>query len=322
MVNDRSTNKRKLILIALVVALIIFSSISLFLFNKNRETGRVIEETETLRIGYLAIAPDLSFFVALDQGYFEDNGLDIKPYKFGSSNQAIDALLSDQIDGTSVVALEALISVQEKYPNEFKIFEMTAAEKDTEVHKIIVRKDSDIFELSDLEGKKIGTYPGSQMRIFTNLILQDHLDVSKVNIIQMKPSLQAQALASGQVDALFTLEPIGTIAESKGISKTIEVNPLYDEVLKPFPTAASAFSQEFASDNKETTKRYLKAIEESHSLSKYTSIDESLTSKVGIYSYWNRDQIDLNAVDGLIELYLENNIIDSRFSAEDMILVN
>lgn len=324
--------KLTILLGVLIVAIIALSGAFLITNADKPVTGRAVYQPQEVKIGYLPIASDLSFFVALDKGYFEEQGIIVKPIKFESSNQEIDALLSNNIDGTSIVGLEVLFSVEEKYPGEFKIFEMTAAEEDSTVHRIIVKRDSTIESISDLEGKTIGTNPGSQMKTFTELVLKNYVDLSKVNIVQIAPSLQVQALDSGQVDALFALEPIGTIAESKGISKDIAINPLYDELLKPFPTAASAFSVEFASKNPEIVERYLKAIEKAQdyietdeteakkSLSPYTTVDPAISSKVGIYHYWNRDEIDKEAVNKLIGIYVENGIISQPVSIDRVIL--
>ena len=323
-------NKRKIVLlVCCIIAVILISSLLVvfILKSSNNEQPKPI-----VKIGYLSIAPDLSFFVALDQGYFEKQGLQVEPVKFESSNQAIDALVANKIDGTSIVALEALLSVEDKYPNEFKIFEMAAAEETSTVHKILVMKDSDINGLSDLEGKTIGTQPGSQMTAFLKLVLKNYIDTSKINIVQLAPSLQVQALASGQVDALFALEPVGTVAESKGIAKVISVNPLYKELLKPFPTSVSAFSQEFVTNNPKTVQKYILAIESAHkfieaneteakkSLSTYANINENITDKVGIYSYWSRNQIDINAVDKLVDLYVSNGILKNKVSIKNVIL--
>ena len=321
------------IIFTVILAAFVFAAGALFMIGGDENiTGNAIVTSKTIKIGYLAIASDLSFFVALDNGYFEKRGLIVEPIKFESSNQAIDALVSGRIDGTSIVALEAFLSVEDRYPGRFKVFEMTAAEKDTEVHRVIVRKDSDTQALEDLEGKTIGTYPGSQMKVFTELILKNHIDIDAVNIVQMAPSLQAQALASGQVDALFTLEPIGTIAESKDIARAIAINPLYKEVLKPFPTAASAFSSGFIIDHPDIAERYAEAINEAHSfietspdkakesLSAYTEIDPGIAVKVGIYSYWDLEKINRRAVNKLVDIYVKNDILKKKVAIEDILL--
>jgi NitT/TauT family transport system substrate-binding protein len=268
----------------------------------------------------------------MDNGIFEKHGLVIEPVKFESSNQIIDALLSGKIDGTAPVALEALLTVEERYPGQFKIFEMTVAQNDTTVHRILVRTDSKIKNLTDLEGKIIiGTMPGSQMKVLTELVLRRHTNTSDLNIVSIPPSLQIQALTSSQVDAIFALEPTGTIAESKGVARVIAMNPLY-ELLKPFPTAASVFSTDSISRNPAVIREYIEAIEESHqliesseleaksSLSNYTNIDRSLAAHVGIYRYWGMEDIDRSVIDRLVGLYLGSGIMENVVSPNDILL--
>jgi NitT/TauT family transport system substrate-binding protein len=326
--NKMEQEKRKMILIVCSVVLIILLAGLLIAFIS---TGTKTEPA-TIKIGYLAVAPDLSFFVALDQNYFEKQGIKVEAVKFESSNQLIDALVANKVDGTSIVAFEALLSVEDKYHGEFKIFEMAAAEQNTAVHKILVKKDSQINSLSDLEGKTIGTNPGSQMSVFLKLVLNKYVDTSKITIVQLAPNLQAQALASGQVDAIFSLEPVGTIAESKGIAKVIAVNSLYNELLKPFPTSASVFSKEYISKNPKTVQKYILAINGAHrfietneieakkSLSQYANVDSNLTDRIGIYRYWSRNEINIGACDKLVELYVNNGILKSQVSVKDIIL--
>jgi NitT/TauT family transport system substrate-binding protein len=323
--------KTTIAVLVILFALVCVSGVLVF-DNDSKITARAVYQQQKLKIGYLAIGSDLSFFVALDNGYFKEQGLEVEPVKFETSNQAVNALLAGDIDGTSIMGLAVLLAVEEKHPAQFKIFEMTAAEKDTTVHRIIARKDSSISTLSDLEGKTIAAFPGLQMKVFAELVLGNHADISRINIVQLAQHLQVQALASGQVDALFTLEPVGTIAASNNISKNIAINPLYNELLRPFPTAASAFSAKFLARKPDVAESYIKAIENAHrfirsneteakrSLSAYTKITPEIAPKVGIYDYWSREEIDTDAVDRLVEIYVENGIMDNKVSAGDIVL--
>ncbi|MFH1722098.1 MAG: ABC transporter substrate-binding protein [Candidatus Altiarchaeota archaeon] len=330
--------KTKIALLAVIMLLAIGGLLSVNLRentiydpNIGTITGKAVAPLTVVRIGYLPIASDLSFFVAKENGQFQKHGLIVEPIKLQSSNQAIDALIAGRVDGTSIVALEALLALEEKYPGEYVIYEVTAAEKDTEVHKIIVKKDSDIKTLKDLKGKTIGTFPGSQMKVFTKLVLGNYIDTSTITIFQMAPALQTQALASGQVNALFTLEPVGTIAEKKGIARVIAVNPLYNELLKPFPTAASVFSKEYANENPGAVASYVKAIEEAHDIiekdkvqakkemEKYTSVGPEISSEIGTYKYWGVEEIDVDAIEKLIQLYVDNGLMKGPLDVESLI---
>lgn len=121
------------------------------------------EPVKSVRIGYLPITSDASFFVAVEKEFFKAQGLQVEPIKFESSNQALEALIADRIDATAIVALEAALALEANTPDQFRIIEMTAATADTKVHSFVVKTNSPIKTLADLKGKKVGTFPGSQI---------------------------------------------------------------------------------------------------------------------------------------------------------------
>ncbi len=290
------------------------------------------KDTSTVRIGYLPIVPDITFFIAEQKGYFEDEGLKVDPVKFAKSIQAIEALTTDRIDATSVVGLSNLFAVEQNVSGTFKIFEMTYAGENSQIHKIIAKNGSGIVSLSDLKGKTIGTFPGSQMKAFTKLVLAGYLDPEKeITIVPLSPPNQKEALASGRVDALFTLEPQGTQVEELGIGTVIYSNPLYDLVLKPFPTAASVISTRFVDEHpKEAAKlvrAFYRAFEylENHPeeskliMAEYLELEPEVALKVGVYKHWRVDQIDTVSVNALSDLYVENDVLEKKVNISTML---
>ena len=91
----------------------------------------------------------------------------------------------------------------------------------------MVHKDSDIKELSEVNGKKSATLPGTFGPLWIDAALQT-VDLTKDNVeIQgMAPKLQLAALESKQVDVLFTVEPACSFGVNKGIGKIIYEEPL------------------------------------------------------------------------------------------------
>ncbi len=288
-------------------------------------------DPEHLRYGYLPIASDASFFVAVEQGFFREQGLEIEPIKFETSNQALEALVAGRIDATAVVALEGALALEVNTPGQFRIIEMTAATATTTVHRIVVKTDSAIQTLSDLKGKRIGTFPGSQMVVFLKLILGHFFDADRdIEIIQLKPPLQPQALESGQVDALFCLEPTGTMLEEQGLARSIAVNPLYEYILKPFPTAVSVVSTRLANDNPQVVAKINAALRAAHQLlqthlaaaatavPKYAPVDADLAPKIGFYDYWDLTEIDRDSVQRLADLYVEQGVLTKHVSTSGL----
>ncbi len=285
-----------------------------------------------IRVGYLSLASSLPFFVAEDKGYFKDEGVQVESFKLASSNEVADALLADRIDATSIAALSVWMAIEQRAPGTLKIFLMTYASEKTTVHRILVKRDSNIRALSGLKGKTIGTFPGLQMKVFTQLILQQYFNTDDLHIVPLSPPLQKDALLSGRIDALFCLEPVGTISEEAGVGEPIAINPLYEYILKPFPTAASAVSAKFATEQSEPLGRYVKAIyravdyisnntEEARKLlPKYTSIQDNICQKVGIYDFWMVENMDSVAVQQLADLYTQHGILNSKLNTADMCL--
>lgn len=309
---------------ALVVVVVLFVAVALGVFLWSQKGSKPVV-AEPLRFGYLPIASDASFFVAVEHGFFTEQGLTVEPVKFETSNQALEALVMGRIDATAIVALEAALALEANTPEQFRIVEMTAATARTRVHRIMVKNDSPIKTLADLRGKKVGTFPGSQMVVFLKLVLGRYFDAEReVEIIQLKSPLQPQALESGQVDALFCLEPTGTLLEEQKLAHPISVNPLYEFIQKPFPTAAAVVSIRLANEQPQVVARVSNALRAAHrllrehpeaasaALSKYAPIDAALAPKIAVYDYWDLTTIDRDSVQRLADLYFDKGMLTKR----------
>lgn len=286
-----------------------------------------------IRIGYLPIASDASFFIALENGYFEDVNLDVRAVEFESSNQALEALLTNRIDATAIVALQAALSLEANTEGEFRIIEMTAADSGTSVHMIVSGMGTSIDSLADLGNVQVGTFPGSQMTVFLRLVLDEFVHPDNLQITELRPSIQPQALSTGQVKALFCLEPVCTIVKQKGIGRPIEVNPLYKYILKPFPTAVSLVSNELAENDSSIVRKLHAALARSHQfirenpdsarsvLPKYIAVEQAVADSIGLYDYWSVPEIDQSAVDSLASLYVHQGILPHSVNTKGLYAV-
>ena len=160
-------NKKKLLVVLIAIGI----ALALLTWGVKRSRS-----PEKIRYGYLPIASDASFFVAVERGFFTGQGLQVEPIKFETSNQALEALVAGRVDAIAPVALEAALALETNTSGQFKMVEMTAATAQTRVHRIEVKTDSQIKTLADLRGKKVGTFPGSQMVVFLKLILGRYFD--------------------------------------------------------------------------------------------------------------------------------------------------
>jgi len=91
--------------------------------------------------------------------------------------------------------------------------------------RILVREGSDIDEMSDLEGKKVGTKIGSTSYDY----LTENLDENQGVTPYPGSSDMYMALMSRAIDAVFYDAPnVGYFARTKGEGKVMTVGPLYE----------------------------------------------------------------------------------------------
>ncbi len=252
------------------------------------------KEKAIIRVGYLPITACMYYFVGEQQGYFESQGLEIKPVRFESSQQEMDALLQGRIDVASSVAATVGLIVQEKSPDQFKVFGLNANGVDNPLDVLIVKADSKIQTIQGLKGKKIGSFPGVQaLTLLKRYLRTNGLDPDRdVQIQEMKQDLHLAALDSGQVDAVLTYEPNVTIAEQKGISRILVKAPLAQASANPGPTGVFAISAKYLSSHPKDAQKLVTAFNQSIDysnrnqpearkvLSKFAAIDQDIAAKV------------------------------------------
>ncbi len=250
---------------------------------------------EEVKIGYLNLVMSLPTFVALEKGYFQEEGIKVVHTPFESGTLIVDALVSGRIDVNAGSAIIGHWLVEQNLPGTFKFFLIYGAiEPRDNTFTIIVGKDSPYKSLSDLKGKKIGTFPGIASLALAKAVLRNSFDPDKeVTIIEVPPGNIVQALAAGQIDAYFAPEPFGMIALAKGVGRQLVRSPLLLLNLKAgIPGGAFAFNAKFLKEKPMVAKKlksvYYKAVDFIYSnetearkfLPKYTNLPEPFAMKI------------------------------------------
>jgi NitT/TauT family transport system substrate-binding protein len=281
----------------------------------------------------MPFASDLAIFVALEKGYFQREGVDVELVKFQSATENLNALLAKRTDMAGMIGISTLLLAFEKAPDQFRAFLGTA---ETETHwgsALLVPPDSPIRSISDLKGKVVGTYEGTTQLMNLRSILQNFMDPDKdVTIRQVRTDLQLPSLGSKQFDALFTIEPSVTTAVDKGIGRVLEENPRYKYILKPFPVTANCVSLDFWRKNPDAVKSVYRALVSASRdirsdeaatkkyLPKYTPLDTALAEKCRLYHWWLPQEVDLQAIQKLADLFREQGLLKSEVKTSAMFL--
>jgi NitT/TauT family transport system substrate-binding protein len=218
---------------------------------------------EKVTIGHLPLVPSLPTYVAMEKGFFAEQGLDVELVPFQSGTDIVDALIAGRIDADCMSAITGYWFAAQNVPERFQIFLVYAAGSNVDnTMVVVVRKDSPLKSLKDLKGKKVGTFPGATSVSLARVIVGKKTDPKKVTFTEIPPANLIGALAAGQIDAYFSPEPFGMIAVSQGVGRYLMKSPCTLLGLKRGIVGGGfAFSTKFVQERPEVAKKVKAAIE-------------------------------------------------------------
>jgi NitT/TauT family transport system substrate-binding protein len=264
-----------------------------FILNVILLTGCSNKSNKIVKIGYQPLASNVPFYVAMEKGFFTDEGLKVEPVRFESANTAVEALLNNQIATDVVIPLFVIFSIEQNNPDQFRLYAFQSDTKEHTHEAFIVRKDSKITSLKDFKGKKIGCFPGAAAQAYIKIMLKNVLNENEdITIVPMPPQLQLQALENKQIDVLLAYEPTLTIALEKGVAKVILKSSFAKLLRDPFPVTAFPFTKKYVDENPKIARKIVNAfyksfdyikknpLEANKTIVKYTNLDEKYVGKL------------------------------------------
>lgn len=296
------------------------------------------QSSSKIRLGYWPVASGLPFFTAVEKGYFKEAGLDVEPVKYASAQQVMEAMLSGRGEGSANGTASAVLAIGEiAQPGLFKIFCSNPTNKQYVLDEFLVAKDSPYKSIADLKGKRVASGPGIQNVTLAKVCLERG-GAGTMSVTELPIGQHVAALAAGQVDAVYTLEPTGTVGRLNNTTRVIETGVIAHYVLgdpmAPWHGGAATLTSEFIKANPEVTKKFVAAYargvqlvrskpdEARPFLKGYTAIEGPLTSEVPMASYmlWNEFKpADIAYFQKFYDLFTERGIFDKKVDVGSLI---
>jgi NitT/TauT family transport system substrate-binding protein len=291
-----------------------------------------------IRIGYWPIAAGLPFFVAIEKGYFKEAGLDVEPLKFAGAQQVMEAMLSGRSDGSSNGTGSANLAIGEiAQPGLFRIFCTNPSNARHVLDEYIVAKDSPIKTIAELKGKKIGSGPGIQNVTLCKTMLE-RAGATGVQVTELPISQHVAAIAAGQVDACYTLEPTGTVGRMNGTTRLLEAGVvakyILGDPLAPWHGGSASLTTEFVKKYPDATRKYIAAYlrgvelvrtkpdEARQYMKGYTAIEGPLTGEVPLAAYMPYSEFkpsDVAYFQKFFDFFTEKGIFDKKVVVADLL---
>jgi NitT/TauT family transport system substrate-binding protein len=176
-------------------------------------------ETVAMTAGVAASQSSAALILGVEQGFFEEEGIDLTIGEAATGAAAITQL----INGQQHVALGGISPVITAAAGDIPIVIVSGAVNDREdpegtQYQTIVPADSDVESFADLSGKTVAVNSLKCCWEFwiREAVEQDGGDPDSLNLVQLPFAEAVTALRQGSVDAISTLQPFATSLRQEG----------------------------------------------------------------------------------------------------------
>jgi NitT/TauT family transport system substrate-binding protein len=288
--------------------------------------GNASVEKAKLNISVLSAADLAPLYLANQDGFFKQEGLEVNITVAASGAATITKLVAGEAD-IIFSSYVGLFVAQSKNAADIKLVADAVSAAPNSL-MLMATPNSSVKTVQDLAGKKIAiTAPGTASDTLTKAIMKaNNVDFSKVTWVPMGFPEMPTALSKGDVDAAFMSEPVLTQA-----AKTTGATPIVDVASGPtadFPVAGYAALGKFASENPKTVAAFQRAMKKATDettdrakvepiVVKYAKVDADTAALITLPNY--HSTMDPRRLQRVPDLLQEFGLISKRVDVTTML---
>jgi NitT/TauT family transport system substrate-binding protein len=245
------------------------------------------DEFAKIKVAYLGLTCEPAIFVAYENGFFKEEGLDVELIKTDWSSMR-DGLADGRIHATYSFIMYLI------KPIEMGLDLKMTGGIHTGCLRIQAGKKTGIKKVEDLKGKRLGiTHMGSPPFLFASRVLAlNGIDPKNgVDWVTMPGNTMSKALDSGQVDAVASAEPMGTLlfAQNKvhDVCDQARDAPYHDEYCCVV-VVNGAFARENPSAAAKVTRALLRG-------AKWVSVNPTAAARLAVEKNYVATTTEINA---------------------------
>ena len=316
---------------------LLFSALVILAIILGTFPGCSTEETKLvhLKVVDLPYPSFTTFYIAQEEGYFAEQGLEVEFVKFSSVTQSIPLLAQGELDVAAGSVSAGFFNAIEQGVN-VKIVagrEYTTVARETAA--FMVRKSlyesGELDTVAEIEGRQIAMTCTACVNDFalTQILKTAGLTQNDVNIVKLSAEDIVVALGNGGVDAALIGTPRKENIEDMGYGVFLTS---FAQLMPDFQYAFMMFGPTMLGDNAELGKRfmtaYLKGVRQYvqgkternlEIAQKYTGFDRETLLEMA----WNpvdvNGSIDLDDIIAFQDWAYESGFVDKEVSAEQLI---
>jgi NitT/TauT family transport system substrate-binding protein len=265
---------------------------------------------DRVKVGVFPVSSALPFFVAVERGYFTEQGIEPVATRMASGTLIIQSFLSGDLETAAALVTTEAFNVNLVTKNTILYLSINGQNDENRQETFVVRKGIDAGSIKDLKGKatKIMSASGPANVAFAKAVLKANgMEEGKdYSMTDLPVNLHVSAMTAGTFDAGYTLEPAGTMLKAHGGATELEGGVVATYILGRKDAlafaAGAAVTTKFVKERPDVARRYAiamrKAIETINkdpsareSLKVNTSVPPELVMQVGVPKFVMVDQI-------------------------------
>jgi len=286
-------------------------------------------ELTEVSIGVIPIVDVAPIYLGVQEGIFEEHGLDVDLTLAQGGAAIIPAVMSGDFDfgfsniTSMVIARSQGLELQVVAPGP-----QTTGEVGDDFSSLLVPEDSDVESIADLEGQSVAV---NTLNNINDTVLKEGLrqaggDRDAMDLVEVAfPDMGGQ-LESGNVDAIMAVEPFATMAKDNGAR---EIFSPYAEPIPDLTIAAYFASSERIEEDPDTVNAFIAAMKEAQQyaedhpddakaiLSEYSSIEPDVVDELTMPKF--PQQVTRDSIQTIIDLSVDTGLIPDEIDIDDLL---
>ncbi|MCF6475713.1 transporter substrate-binding domain-containing protein [Nonomuraea sp. MG754425] len=281
-----------------------------------------------LLIGQYPGADSAPLFIAMERGFFKEEGLNVKQEPI----QAPQAVLPKLSNGSMDIVLGSyatILVIQEQGTEKFKYI-ADSYQGAAGAFGIMVKKDSPIKQVGDLKGKKIGV---NALKGLGTLTMNPHFKIAGLDpdkdiaYTEVPTTNWLSSLDKGDVDAVWMTDPY--VSEAK---KTLGATMLLDTMSGPtdgLPITGWAATEKWVQTNPKTLAAFQRAMAKAQNIAAtdrsavtkvlptFTKIPAETAATINLGAY--PTSLSAQRIQRVADLMLESKMLTQKLDVSSMI---
>jgi NitT/TauT family transport system substrate-binding protein len=295
------------------------------------EEVRQLDTVKIMVLPFLSFAP---FFIAQEEGYFQEQGIEVESIKFGSPVQAMPALIQGDLDVQAGGVSASLFNAIARGENIKITADKGHLDSRCSYAAILVTKElfesGELTEIAQLKGKKLATGElGAGSYNYFEMLRKGNLSLEDIEIVSMPPPDRAMALESKAAEGAYLAEPYITKLSDAGIAVKLAGQ---EEWLPDFQIGYLLYGPSFLENDPELGKQfmvaYLKGVRQYNQgkterniqiIQNYTKLDKDLIKRACWPSIHSDGHLNTQTVLDIQDWSFENGYVDEKVTKDQLL---